>query len=60
MSKAVLIDFLAAGVTSKAGDSCTLTELWTNQTIGTFTSKYYVTGVQPHDHVAMKVVCSTT
>jgi len=45
MSKAILIDFLAAGVTNKLGDTCTLTELWSGQKIGTYTSKYYITGV---------------
>lgn len=59
MNKSILIDFLTAGVTKKEGDSCKLSDLWSGRSIGTFKSNFYATGIQPHDHMALKVVCST-
>ncbi|CDW79993.1 melibiase family protein [Stylonychia lemnae] len=59
-SQSIEIDFLVAGVTNKANDTCKLVDLWTGQVIGTFTSKYYASGIAIHDHLALKVTCSTT
>eukprot|EP00347_Sterkiella_histriomuscorum_P019726 403340526 len=59
-SKAILINFQIAGVTTKANDTCKLTDLWTGNYLGSFLGSYYVTGLQPHDNLAFKVICSTT
>lgn len=58
--KAIRVDFLAAGVTTKDNDSCKLTDLWTGNFLGTYVGGYYITGLLPHDNVALKVVCTTT
>jgi hypothetical protein len=54
-----MIDFVVNGFTSDPNSSCVVTDLWNNKLVGSFTSYYYANGLQPHESLSLKFVCTS-
>lgn len=57
VAQSILLDFVVLGIAADAFFNCQITDLWTGSVIGNFRRTYFVSDVQPHDNVALKIKC---
>jgi hypothetical protein len=58
LSRSLLIDFTLLGISSYT--QCVITDLMNNEVIGTFKGSYYISQLNPHQSIALKMKCGVT
>jgi len=57
LPQAITLDFALMGASTSINAACKVTDLWSNQAIGTFVGFLNTPVIQPHDNTAYKIVC---